>query len=202
CPSCAVKAHQWNPFHNLQLWNGKFYKSTTLQDQGYVIYLGHGGHWCPLSNLVVVYSTGIYSHHISWCQCPGAEKDRHLHLLKAKLFPASITHPHSAFTFDVLDNFLIDALECKTSAMSFYQKLQCFTNNVFPDKIPDCYCELMRVSHMWRDLVNRIRFGFGHQTDRSPGPGYLALYCPACHKPGINLPPSWKDSYDAVNLHC
>ncbi|KAG1732283.1 hypothetical protein EDB19DRAFT_1587192, partial [Suillus lakei] len=141
CPSCAVKAHQCNPFHNLQLWNGKFYESTTLQDQGYVMYLGHGGHRRPhhpgqiyetqsgVSNLVVVHSTGIYSHHVSWCQCPGAEKDRHLHLLKAKLFPASITRPHSAFTFNILDNFLIDALECKTSAMSFYQKLRRFTNN-------------------------------------------------------------------------
>ncbi|KAG0698586.1 hypothetical protein DFH29DRAFT_983831 [Suillus ampliporus] len=219
CPSCAVKAHQWNPFHNLQLWNGKFYESTTLQDQGYVMYLGHGGHRCPclsqqstpspwsdlgamedvfadgegekiyetqsgVSNLVVVHSTGIYSHHVSWCQ------DRHLHLLKAKLFPASITRPHSAFTFDVLDNFLIDALECKLRAMSFYQKLR-----ILYDK-KDHYCELMRVSRIWRDLVNRIRFGFGHETDRSPGPGDLALYCPACPQPGINLPPSWKDSYD------
>ncbi|KAG1732282.1 hypothetical protein EDB19DRAFT_1640300, partial [Suillus lakei] len=60
----------------------------------------------------------------------------------------------------------------------------------------DRYRELMRVSHIWRDLVNRIRFGFGHQTDRSPGLGDLALYCPACPQPGINLPPSWKDSYD------
>ncbi|KAG1866103.1 hypothetical protein F4604DRAFT_1881801 [Suillus subluteus] len=149
-----------------------------------------------VSNLVIMHSTGVYSHHVSWCQCPGAEKDRHLHLLKAKLFPASITRPQSAFTFNVLDNFLIDALECKTSAMSFYQKLRRFTNNAFPDKIPDRYRELMHVSRIWRDLVNRKMFGFEHQTDRSPGPGDLALYCPACPQPGINLPPSWKDSYD------
>jgi hypothetical protein len=247
CSSCAVKAHQHNPFHNLQLWNGKFYQSTTLRDQGYIVYLGHGGRPCPhfqqqsnpppwsdlgamedvfghgegdtiyetqlgLSNLVIVHSTGVYSHRVSWCQCPGAEMDRHLHLLKARLFPASITRPQSAFTFDVLDNFLIDALECKTSAMSFYQKLRRFTNNAFPHKIPvsnffiivlhayltkqDRYRELMRVSRIWRDLMNRIRFGFGHETDRSPGPGDLALYCPACPQPGINLPSSWKDSYD------
>ncbi|KAG2063158.1 hypothetical protein BDR04DRAFT_974624, partial [Suillus decipiens] len=85
--------------------------------------------------LVIVHSTGVYSHHVSWCQCPGADKDRHLHLLKARLFPTSITRPQSAFTFNVLDHFLIDALECKTLAMSFYQKLQCFTNNAFPHKI-------------------------------------------------------------------
>ncbi|KAI6137012.1 hypothetical protein F5141DRAFT_1059940 [Pisolithus sp. B1] len=41
-----------------------------------------------------------------------------------RLFPASISKPKTAFTFDVLDHFLIDALECKTSAMSFYQKLK------------------------------------------------------------------------------
>jgi hypothetical protein len=96
--------------------------------------------------------------------------------------------------------------------MSFYQKLRRFTNNAFPHKIPvsnffiivlhayltkqDRYRELMRVSRIWRDLMNRIRFGFGHETDRSPGPGDLALYCPACPQPGINLPSSWKDSYD------
>ncbi|KAG1828201.1 hypothetical protein EV424DRAFT_1344918 [Suillus variegatus] len=163
--------------------------------------------------LRVYYPTGPWVYNASWpwgtslpqcvaavkpvTLCPGAEKDRHLHLLKAKLFPASITRPQSAFTFDVLDNFLIDALECKTSAMSFYQKLRRFTNNAFPHTIPDRYRELMRVSRIWRDLVNRIRFGFAHESDRSPGPGDLALYCPACPQPGINLPSSWKDTYDS-----
>ncbi|KAG0695343.1 hypothetical protein DFH29DRAFT_814295, partial [Suillus ampliporus] len=231
CPSCVLKAHQHNPFHNLQLWNGRFYETTTLQAQGYIMYLGHGGEPCPnlshqpdpspwqdigsmedvfaqeegdtindtqlgVSNLVIVHSTGVYSHSVSWCQCPGAEKARHLHLMKARLFPASIARPRSAFTFDVLDNFLIDALECKTSAMSFYQKLRRFTNNAFPDTIPDRYRELMRVSRIWRDLVNRKRFGFGHDTERSPGPGDLALYCPACPQPGINLPTSWRYDYE------
>ncbi|KAG1847220.1 hypothetical protein F4604DRAFT_1594685 [Suillus subluteus] len=231
CPSCVLKAHQHNPFHNLQLWNGRFYETTTLQAQGYIMYLGHGGEPCPnlshqpdpspwedlgsmedvfaqeegdtindtqlgVSNLVIVHSTGVYSHSVSWCQCPGAEKAHHLDLMKARLFPASLTRPRSAFTFDVLDNFLIDTLECKTSAMSFYQKLRRFTNNAFPDKIPDRYRELMRVSHIWRDLVNRKRFGFGHDTERSPGPGDLALYCPACPQPGINLPTSWRYDYE------
>jgi hypothetical protein len=94
----------------------------------------------------------------------------------------------------------------------FLSKLWRFTNNAFPDKIPvskflyyytpglhykkDRYRELMHVSRIWRDLVNRKRFGFEHETDRSPRPGDLALYCPACPQPGINLPVSWKDSYD------
>ncbi|KAG1724150.1 uncharacterized protein EDB91DRAFT_1087569 [Suillus paluster] len=226
CDTCGeedgfiwLKAHVYLPFHNLQWWNGKCYQSTTLLDQGYVLYLGHGGEPCPYSSklsdsspwadlggdlndvfmdgeveeetvetahetksivtkLVIVHSTGVYSHHVAWCQCP-----------------ASITQPQTAFIFNVLDHFLIDALECKTSAMSFYQKLRRLTNNAFPDKIPDRYWELMRVSRIWRDLTNRIRFGFGHDTVKSPGPGDLALYCPACPQPGINLPSSWKSTY-------
>ncbi|KAG1797835.1 uncharacterized protein HD556DRAFT_1220926, partial [Suillus plorans] len=47
CSSCAVRAHQHNPFHNLQLWNGKFYQSTTLRDHRYIMHLGHGGNPCP-----------------------------------------------------------------------------------------------------------------------------------------------------------
>ncbi|KAI6111790.1 hypothetical protein EDD16DRAFT_1448115, partial [Pisolithus croceorrhizus] len=100
--------------------------------------------------------------------------------------PASISKPKAAFTFDVLDHFLIDALECKTSAMSFYQKLKRFTNNAFPERVPvECsvtitYRELMRVSQLWRDLKQWKWFGFGHDAGKDPGDGGLALCCPAC----------------------
>ncbi|KAI9574133.1 hypothetical protein HD554DRAFT_2010421, partial [Boletus coccyginus] len=42
----------------------------------------------------------------------------------------------TAFTFAILDEFLIEALECKTLASSFYQKLYRLTNNPFPDTLP------------------------------------------------------------------
>ncbi|KAG1829195.1 hypothetical protein EV424DRAFT_1317176, partial [Suillus variegatus] len=53
---------------------------------------------------------------------------------------ASTSHPWTAFTFDVLDHFLIDALECKTSAISFFQRLRRLTSNAFPDSIPVSCC--------------------------------------------------------------
>ncbi|KAI6106523.1 hypothetical protein EDD16DRAFT_1695447 [Pisolithus croceorrhizus] len=68
--------------------------------------------------------------------------------------------------------------------MSFYQKLKRFTNNAFPEK--DRYRELMRVSQLWRDLKHRKWFGDGG----------LALFCPACPQPGLNLPADWKVWYD------
>ena len=51
----------------------------------------------------------------------------------------------------------------------------------------------MQVSRQYRDLLNRKRFGFGHDTDRTPGPGDLALFCPACPQPGVNLPIGWEN---------
>jgi hypothetical protein len=57
-------------------------------------------------------------------------------LLRAKLFPASFIHPETAFTFDVLDHFRIDALECKTAAMNFMSKIARISNEAFPATVP------------------------------------------------------------------
>jgi hypothetical protein len=51
----------------------------------------------------------------------------------------------------------------------------------------------MRVSRQWRHLRLLMQNGFGHDDSISPGDGDLALFCPACPQPGINLPETWKD---------
>ncbi|KAG9312104.1 hypothetical protein JVU11DRAFT_7389 [Chiua virens] len=90
-------------------------------------------------NFTVVDTAGIFVHTVKWCQCSGAsQEDKHLQLLQERLFPSTIVNPQTAFTFDVLDEFLVDSLECKTSAASFYHKLRRLTNNSFPDLIPVC----------------------------------------------------------------
>ena len=67
--------------------------------------------------------------------------------------------------------------------------------------LQDRYRELMRVSRIWRDLQTRKRFGFGHDTGQQVGKGDLALFCPACPQPGINLPSDWKAEADqCVNV--
>ncbi|KAI6024926.1 hypothetical protein BKA83DRAFT_4124738 [Pisolithus microcarpus] len=186
CGPCTVKAHRNLPFHKVQRWNGTHYQPTSLMELGFLWHIGHGGDPCPRNWSdpdpdEVGYMTG-------------EEPPNH----RQRLFPASISKPKTAFTFDVLDHFLIDALECKTSAMSFYQKLKRFTNNAFPER--DRYRELMRVSQLWRDLKHRKWFGFGHDMEQDPGDGGLALFCPACPQPCVNLPPDWKVQYDrAIN---
>jgi hypothetical protein len=51
----------------------------------------------------------------------------------------------------------------------------------------------MHVSRQWRDLQTRKQFGLGHDQDLLLDNGSLALFCPACPQPGINLPTNWQD---------
>ena len=57
----------------------------------------------------------------------------------------------------------------------------------------DRYRELLRISRQWRDLQHRKRAGFGHHKDLASlnTPGSLAIFCPACPQPGLNLPEGW-----------
>ncbi|KAG1787420.1 uncharacterized protein HD556DRAFT_1312744 [Suillus plorans] len=114
------------------------------------------------TKLTIVHSTGVFLHNVVWCSCPGVD--------------SSTTRPQTAFTFDVLNHFLIDALECKTSASSFFEKIRRMTNNCFPDTVPNRYRELMRVSRLWRDLMSRKWFGFAHNDEQKPDKGDLACW--------------------------
>jgi hypothetical protein len=53
------------------------------------------------------------------------------------------------------------------------------------------YEELIRVSRQMRNLQVQKRFGAVYGT--SSAHGSLAIFCPSCPQPGINLPPNWKD---------
>jgi hypothetical protein len=37
----------------------------------------------------------------------------------------------------------------------------------------------------------KINSGFGHDAEAKNQPGSLAIFCPACPQPGINLPKNW-----------
>jgi hypothetical protein len=58
----------------------------------------------------------------------------------------------------------------------------------------------MRISRIWGDLKTRKRFGFGHDGQGESASGDLALFCPACPQPGINLPADWEKKPDQCVL--
>ncbi|KAH9176147.1 hypothetical protein EDB89DRAFT_2065932 [Lactarius sanguifluus] len=143
----------------------------------------------------MVNQTGVFKMEVLFCVCPNAGTNDE-QLLQAGIFPSTFRHIETAFTFSVLDDFLADNLECKTTAQQYYSKLQSITNRMFPDNVPNLYKQLLRASHQWRDLKNRIQSGLGHQPDGDSAiDGSMAIFCPACPQPGINLPENWKARY-------
>jgi hypothetical protein len=87
--------------------------------------------------LCVVDRSGIHHLPVRWCRCAGHAADEH-QLFSMGLFPASFKRIKTAFTFQVLDDFRIDNLECKTAAFNFYRKLRRITSNAFPESIKVC----------------------------------------------------------------
>jgi len=163
------------PLHHIEKWTSQFFDATSLNQEGFVSHLSHGGEPCPGNStkkgqqgtqsessdegegesngdgilltgweqqdrqcLVIVDISGVHQLWINWCQCKTAAEP-HIQLLRNRLFPASIKRPSTAFTFSLLDHFYIDSVECKTSASSFFSKLQRYF-----------YRELMRTSRAWR----------------------------------------------------
>lgn len=85
--------------------------------------------------LIMVDVTGVHHHRVRWCGCMDAP-DHHIQLLQMRLYPASSKRPRTIFTFGVLDHFYVDAMECKTAANNFFNKLRRLTSGAFPQTIP------------------------------------------------------------------
>ena len=87
------------------------------------------------SCLTVVHTSGVHFCDVRYCNCPDAGAS-HLQLVKAGLYPATTKEPRTVFTFQVLDDFIMDNVECGTSAMNYYSKLRRVTSNAFPGLVP------------------------------------------------------------------
>ncbi|KAG1863869.1 hypothetical protein F4604DRAFT_1683495 [Suillus subluteus] len=154
-----------------------------------------GPEFQPKENtMVIIDKSGVHRLEIRCCDCPNALSPD-IQMFRHGFFPASFNRPKTAFTFRVLDDFLLDNLECGTSAMNYYSKLWRMTSSMFPHLVPDRYRELMRVARQWRQLKTMKWHGSGHRSD-IPSTGELALFCPACPQPGINVLVAGDESLD------
>ncbi|KAI6046549.1 hypothetical protein EDC04DRAFT_2597990 [Pisolithus marmoratus] len=133
--------------------------------------------------LTIVDITGIHYMIVNSCQCPNAE-DYHLQLLQAKLWPSTFQKPSTTFTFAVLDDFLRDNLECRTSGMNYFSKLCQIASGLYPHIVP--ILGSVRVVQQWQ-LIKLEKWNGFWQTKGSPLRGDLVLFCVACLQPGINM---------------
>ena len=87
------------------------------------------------TQIMVVDTNGIVLHNFHFCTCTNAESEVD-QLCRAHLFPSSYNRIQTVFTFRVLDEYLVDSTECKTSGNAFWSKLQSRTEFAFPEEVP------------------------------------------------------------------
>lgn len=140
----------------------------------------------------VVHTNGVHNIALVYCSCRGRETS-HSDLMAAGLVPASFVRYRTVFTHEVLDDFRLSNLECKSSAYQYFQKLRRLTSPMSPDTVPNLYHELRRMSRLWRWMKKLKWAGVAHRPDGSidTKPGELANFCPACPQPGVNIPDNW-----------
>ncbi|KAL4063611.1 hypothetical protein V8B97DRAFT_2026312 [Scleroderma yunnanense] len=197
CRMYCIAAHELNPFHRIERWSGTFFEDFTWRLAGFIMHLDHGGKPCPQdgdedkwedldsgdepphlarpndrSFITVVHTKGVHYCDIRYCGCDGSQGSQ-LQLLRAGLFLTIIKDYRTEFTFNVLDDFLQDHVECGTMAMNYYSKLCRVTSNAFPHLVPTPEAVKMK--------------GF-HVGSCDPGLGDLVQFCPACPQLRINIP--------------
>ncbi|KAJ3520759.1 hypothetical protein NMY22_g12606 [Coprinellus aureogranulatus] len=178
------------------LWDSGFFRPVSLKDLGLHLYLGHCGARCPnLSStssarpLVLVDTNGFHHVALHFCKCDGAPEE-FIQLMRARLFPATVIQPSTAFSFDVLENFHNHTLTSKKSVYDYHDALTRLTNAAFPKDIPNRYPELCRVSRVWRYLALLRRSGQSHGIDdflKNRRLRSVVIRCPACPEVGFNI---------------
>jgi hypothetical protein len=94
----------------------------------------------------------------------------------------------------VLDMYRLSNLELKASAYQFNQLLRRLTRPMAPGEVPNLYREFRRMTRIWRWMKKLKWAGYAGSSKKvkDVGPGELAIFCPACPQPGINIPDDWR----------
>ncbi|KAF7301159.1 CxC2 domain-containing protein [Mycena indigotica] len=98
--------------------------------------------------------------------------------------------PHKpAQPSNVSKRYHLLTLHGKITGWDFYRSLETETN-AMGVKPPDRYQVFLRIAREYRHLLSLKRAGRGYDSRGMLGttPGELAVRCPACPRPGVNLP--------------
>ncbi|KAI0083229.1 hypothetical protein BDY19DRAFT_998729 [Irpex rosettiformis] len=202
CPTC--------PKSNRGKWNGTFFERAPLSDLGLVIQLGHNpgescrAPMCGPRSFMVMHTNGLHSVNMQFCECARASSagSRAQQLLRYKLFPASVRDPTTCCTFAMMRHFHTTTLQSKSTMYDYYMTLIKLTDNTGLSQTYDRIRPFSRVVRMWRHLKSLKRNGRGHELSgvRGTQAGDLAVLCPACPRPGYNLPDNWETVTDELRF--
>ncbi|KAF7296591.1 CxC2 domain-containing protein [Mycena chlorophos] len=201
----AASKHTGNfLLHWIQEWDPRrfHFSPKSLKQLGLRVQVGHStlDDHCSRprqarEDFIILHDNGLHHVALDYCGCDRVEED-HLQLLRSRFFPATTQRIQTCATFACLDRFHAFSLKPKTNGFDFFDTLERLTNGA-GEKSPDRYRMLLRMGREWRHLLLLKRGGrFGYQSNQAEdaAPGELAILCPACPRPGVNLPEDWKDA--------
>ncbi|KAJ7185939.1 hypothetical protein C8R46DRAFT_1208043 [Mycena filopes] len=201
CPRCRATTptmHEDHPLHIVDVWDGFWFHRSSLKALGLRVRLHHKG--CasptPVNGFVVLDLGYIHVVDVDFCGCERRHSThRRTELLRNRWYPATHDVPRTAATFRCLNFFVIQTHQAKTTMYDFYAALERSTCG-YGRKPPRRYAEFLRMVRQWRHLQMLKWGGRGHAATGVNGtaPGELAVECPACPRPGVNLPEGWEDA--------
>ncbi|KAK7019979.1 CxC2 domain-containing protein [Favolaschia claudopus] len=203
CRDCCVQRHLWNPLHVVEAWDGNRFLPTSLKALGLKVQFGHPpGQACSnpepgRAGFIVLHHNGIHEVCVRFCGpgCANRVKAGPLdtQLLRGGWYPASEDRPQTCVTLAALKQFHVFSLQSKMSMYDYYHSLEKITRHDGVE-LPDRYQVFIRVCKEYRHLTMLKRAGRAHHEGgaRSTQPGELAVLCPACPRPGVNLPDDWE----------
>ncbi|KAJ7818598.1 hypothetical protein B0H14DRAFT_2373046 [Mycena olivaceomarginata] len=203
CRECCVARHLSNPLHRVEAWDGLCFRRTSLKALGLRVQFGHApGEFCASpepsrSQFVVLHHNGIHEVAVDFCGCEhrGQAGGMDTQLLRGGWYPASQDRPQTCMTLAALEHFHIATCQAKTTMYDYYQTLVKLTSND-GTKPPDRYQVFLRICREYRHLMMPKRGGRGHDAGGACATqsGELAVRCPACPRPGVNLPDGWENA--------
>ncbi|PBK66640.1 hypothetical protein ARMSODRAFT_890042 [Armillaria solidipes] len=173
-------------------------RCSTTSNCGLRVQLNHTSMHCraPVpghTTFKVLHTTGIHDMALDYCGCE-RQLPYHTQLLRRGWYPASHKVPTTCATFRLLEFLHILSLCSKVSVYDFYQTLKKLSVNMGIGVSKSRIKMLMQMKLQWAHLKMLKRSGQAHVNDgvATTTPGELALLCPSCPWPGINLPEGWE----------
>ncbi|KAJ3522971.1 hypothetical protein NM688_g8797 [Phlebia brevispora] len=200
CRRHIVEDHLHNPLHVVEEWYSerKFWKRVPLSDLGLVVNLGHGGDACrhclwEPRTMTIVHDHGVHTVKMRFCGCwrdDGQRVPEPIQLVEAGFWPTSMDRPMSAIAIQTLRSFALLSPGANTTAQDFCKYLRRLTDNTCADQVSDQYKNFLVAVHVFGVLTLRKRLG--KQADTPIHHADLAVLCPACPQPDINMDPAWR----------
>ncbi|KAL0058817.1 hypothetical protein AAF712_014485 [Marasmius tenuissimus] len=145
----------------------------------------------PVS-FTVVHSNGVHGTMLSFCNCKTVKVEQ---LMRSRLFPSSVHEPETAYTFTMMREYDVQALQGQFSAYDWVHSLRRLTDNAHTHLVNDPYNPFMLAARVWRFIHDRLRYGVVYSLLRRTlphlPPNTFVTCCPACLDPDMNMEEGW-----------